>query len=108
HTELDGPWLHGPRGQKAYEQAKAIGRRAGVEGATLLAFRHAFATAADHFQIGTKALQDLMGHSSPATQWGYRHTEVDQLRMAPERARFAPPPAPLPTSPAPPPTSPGA
>lgn len=88
HTELTGPWLSGAPRNKPLACVRALGERAGVAGVTLLAFRHAFASAADAWQVGPKALQDLMGHSSPATQWGYRHADLDQLRTAADRIRF--------------------
>lgn len=98
HTELDGPWLHGPAGGKAYQRVKALGERAGVPGATLLAFRHAFASAADEAGIGVRALQGLLGHSSPATQWHYRHADLGSLRRAVELVRFGDQSPPLPVS----------
>jgi len=88
HQYLDGPWLNGSPRNKPLARVKALGERAGVSGLTILAFRHAFATLADRWQIGPKALQDLMGHSSPQTQWTYRHTDPDELRRAVDRVRF--------------------
>ena len=56
HGGLDGPWTSGGPGYKALDQVKALGRRAGVDRVTLLAFRHTFATSADRWQIGTRTL----------------------------------------------------
>jgi integrase len=88
HQGLHGPWFHGATRNKPLNEIKALGKRAGLEGLTLLSLRHSFATAADHRQIGPKALQDLLGHSSPQTQWPYRHTDPAELRRAADRVRF--------------------
>lgn len=88
HQYLTGPWLHGTTASRPLGQVKALGERAGVPGLTLLAFRHSFATSADRWQIGSRALQDLMGHASPSTQRTYRHSDPDELRSAVDRVRF--------------------
>lgn len=88
HQDLDGPWLNGTMDRRPLGRVRALGERAGVPGLTLQGFRHSFATAADRWQIGTRALQDLMGHASPTTQATYRHTDEDELRRAVDRIRF--------------------
>lgn len=108
HTRLDGPWLMGAPSCRALTAVRELGRRAGVDGLTLLGFRHAFASAADAWQIGPKALQDLMGHTTPITQWHYRHTDPEELRRAADRVRFGPLSPPLPGAEGTPPTEPRA
>lgn len=96
HTGLTGPWLSGAPAHKPIAAVRELGRRAGVEGLTLLGFRHAFATSADHWQIGPKALQNLMGHTTPITQWHYRHEDIEETRRAIDRVHFDRPSPPLP------------
>jgi len=96
HTRLDGPWLSGAPTAKPLAAVRELGRRAGVEGLTLLGFRHAFATSADRFGIGSKALTEILGHTTPATQWHYRHADPDEMRRAIDRVRFEHPSPPLP------------
>jgi integrase len=88
HQRLDGPWFHGTTRNKPVSEIKALGKRAGLEGLTLLSLRHSFATSADRRRIGPKALQDLMGHSTIKTQWTYRHTDPEELRQAADRVTF--------------------
>lgn len=89
HGRLDGPWLQARAGYRPVDQVKALGRRAGVQDLTLLSFRHSFATAADRWRIGGKALQDLMGHSTPMMQFNYRHPDPEEMRASVGRVKFA-------------------
>jgi integrase len=88
HRFRSGPWLYGPNGAKAIDQVKALGRRAGVEGLTILSFRHSFGTHAEAWGIGELMLQRLLRHAHPQTQRSYRHRDLDQLRLAAELIRY--------------------
>ena len=88
HTELSGPWFHGRPGYRPLDQVKALGHRAGVEGLTILAFRHSFATMAEGCGVGELGLQRLLRHARPQTQLFYRHEELEQLRRAAELIRY--------------------
>jgi integrase len=79
HKGLSGPWLHGRPGCKPLDRVKALGERAGVPGATILAIRHGFATAVE--RLSSELLrQRFLGHRSAKTQYGYGHEDLDQLR----------------------------
>jgi integrase len=96
-----GPWLGGPPGDKALDQVKALGARAGVPGLTILAFRHTFATLAERWQLGELELQRQLRHTRRRTQDAYRGADLDTLRCIARKVRFAAPspataPAPLP------------
>jgi integrase len=88
HRYRSGPWLYGPHGAKAIDQVKALGRRAGVDGLTILSFRHSFATCAEAWGFGELMLQRLLRHAHPQTQQSYRHRDLDQLRLAAELIRY--------------------
>jgi integrase len=88
HKGLSGPWLSGRVGHKPLDQVKALGRRAGVEGLTILSIRHTYATLGEQLGFGELLLQRLLGHRSRRTQLGYRHAEDTTLRDAAERFRL--------------------
>jgi integrase len=74
------PWLGGGPGIRAVDQVKALARRAGVPGVTLLCFRHTLATLAEVGGLGELELQRQLRHSSPRTQVGYRHGDLEELK----------------------------
>jgi integrase len=88
HSRKTGPWLHGPNGRKALDQVRQLGERAEVEGLTILAFRHSFATLAEGWGIGELMLMRILGHSRPETQRRYRHEEIGQLLDAAAKIHF--------------------
>jgi integrase len=83
-----GPWLHGPHGNKAIDQVKALGARAGVHGLTILGLRHSFGTQAEGWGWGELLLQRVLRHTTVQTQRGYRHEDLEQLRSAATRIRY--------------------
>jgi integrase len=88
HKFRRGPWLHGPNGGKALDQVAALGRRAGVDGLTILALRHSFGTLAEGWGFGELLLQRLLRHTSVKTQRSYRHQDLEQLRCAASAIRY--------------------
>jgi integrase len=79
---VDRPWLHGRHGYRALDQVKQLGERAGVEGLTLIAFRHTFATLAEDWGIGELMLQRLLRHSNRRSQRSYRHQDLELMARA--------------------------
>jgi integrase len=82
------PWLHGPRGHKALDQVRELGRRAGVEGLTILALRHSFGTIAEEWGWSDLTLQMLMRHARRRTQEAYRHRDLGQLHRAADEIAY--------------------
>lgn len=80
-----GPWLSGPRGQKALDRVRQLGERAELPGVTILALRHTYATLAESLGFGELLLQRLLGHRRRRTQLHYRHEEIEALRRAGDR-----------------------
>lgn len=76
---LDRPWLYGPAGEKALDQCKAAGRRAGVEGLTFQSLRHSWATHAEAWGLSPAMIQRVLRHTSLDTQWHYRHADLANL-----------------------------
>jgi integrase len=84
-----GPWTGGCPGTKALDLVKAAGERAGIEGLTILDFRHSFATLAEGWGLGELELMRLLRHSRPATQQAYRkYGDLAVLRAAAIKVRF--------------------
>lgn len=88
HQELSGPWFHGRPGHRPLDHIKALGRRAGVPGLTILSLRHTVGTLAEGWGIGELMLQRLLRHARRQTQQHYRHEDLDQLRRAAELVRY--------------------
>jgi integrase len=84
-----GPWLEGPPGQKALDQVKALGLRAGVPGLTFQSFRHTFASLSEGWGIGELALQRVLRHSNLRTQQAYRHELPEVLKDAAAKVHFS-------------------
>jgi integrase len=82
------PWLEGPCGDKALDQVKALGLRAGVPGLTLQSFRHTFASLSEGWGIGELALQRILRHTRIRTQRAYRHELPAVLREAAAKIHF--------------------
>lgn len=83
-----GPWLEGPVGEKALDQVKDLGLRAGVPGLTLASFRHTFASLAEGWGIGELALQRQLRHTRIRTQLAYRHPLPEVLRDVAAKIHF--------------------
>jgi integrase len=88
HKQLTGPWFSGRPGHRPLDCVKALGKRAGVEGLTILSLRHSYATAAEIAGLGELGLQRILGHRRPRTQHGYRHEDLDQLRSVAELVKY--------------------
>jgi integrase len=82
------PWLEGPHGDKALDQVKALGLRAGVPGLTIQSFRHTFASLSEGWGIGELALQRILRHTRIRTQRAYRHELPAVLREAAAKIHF--------------------
>jgi len=83
-----GPWLEGPTGEKALDQVKQLGLRAGVPGLTFQSFRHTFASLSEGWGIGELALQRVLRHTRIRTQLGYRHPLPEVLRGVAGKVRY--------------------
>ena len=79
-VERLGPWTGGPPGEKALDQLKAAGRRAGVEGFTFLSLRHSWATHAEFWGFSPAMIQRVLRHTTAQTQQHYRHADAANLR----------------------------
>lgn len=75
-----GPWIDGASGYRALDEVQALGERAGVEGLTILSFRHTIGTLAEPAGITELELQRWFRHTNPGMQRGYRHEDVLNLR----------------------------
>lgn len=81
HTRLTGPWTGGPIGGRPLDRVKAAAREVGVRGFTFLSLRHSFATHAEAWGLSELMLQRILRHTTPITQWHYRHADLVNLRM---------------------------
>ena len=88
HAYKTGPWLWGRPGHRPLDEVKELGKRAGVEGLTILSFRHTFATLSEDWGIGELMLQRILRHSTPRTQKHYRHHDAELLHRAASKVRF--------------------
>jgi integrase len=88
HKRFSGPWFWGRPGHKPLDQVKALGRRAGVDKLTILAFRHTVGTLSEDWGIGELMLQRILRHSTRKTQRHYRHEDVELLHRAAERIHY--------------------
>jgi len=80
--KLRGPWVNGGPGVKALDHVRELGRRAGVEGATIIGFRKGIATQWKAWGGSPLARQKVLGHSSlrTAEEW-YDEDDVEILRL---------------------------
>ena len=94
-SRREGPWSQSGPGYRPTDRVKQLGERAGVEGLTVLAFRHTFATLSEDWGIGELMLQRILRHSRPRTQKHYRHHDAESLSRAASKVHFGPssPPA---------------
>jgi integrase len=88
HKLRSGPWFWGRPGHRPLCQVKALGKRAGVENLTILAFRHTVGTLSEDWGIGEQMLQRILRHSNRKTQRHYRHEDVDLMHKAAERIQY--------------------
>lgn len=86
-----GPWLEGSHGQKALDRIKALGKRAGVEGLTLLSFRHSVATHCAQWGFTELEIKDQLRHSGIKTQSWYREKDFDRIRESSDRINYGRP-----------------
>jgi integrase len=82
HSYRTGPWFSGRPGHRPLDEVKSLGERAGVDGLTILAFRHTVATLAEGWGISELMLQRLLRHARRATQRSYRHADLNQMHAA--------------------------
>jgi integrase len=82
------PWMGGSPGYRPTDRVRQLGERAGVQGLTVLAFRHTFGTLSEDWDIGELMLQRILRHSRPATQRHYRHADPELLQRAAAKIRF--------------------
>jgi integrase len=83
-----GPWFHGTVGYRPVDAVKQLGERVGVEGLTVLSFRHTFATLAEGWGLGELEVQRWLGHARPTTQVWYRHPRVSALAATLARIQY--------------------
>lgn len=87
-VRLTGPWLDGPPGEKAIDQVKALGIRAGVAGLTIASFRHTFASLSEGWGLSELELQRVLRHTNRHTQTYYRHPLPAVLRDAAAKVKY--------------------
>jgi integrase len=87
-----GAWNGGPPGHKPIDQIKAAGERAGVQGFTFLSLRHSYATHAESWGLSPSMIQRVLRHTTLATQKGYRHADIYNMRSAVDGIGFGNPP----------------
>jgi integrase len=87
--ETDRSWLGGGPGYKPLDEIKALGKRANVDGLTLLAFRHSWATHAESlWGLSETQIQRVLRHTTVKTQQHYRHADRANLRLIADRVDF--------------------
>ena len=74
------PWSEGSPGAKPLDMVKSLGSRAGIDGLTILSFRHSISTHCKRFGLGPLELKDLLRHSSIQTQEHYLEKDYPNLR----------------------------
>jgi integrase len=87
-TRRLNPWTGGAPGHKPLCVVKALGRRAGVPGVTILGFRHSFATHAPRWGLSREMVRAILRHTSERTQDHYVHADVDDLVDAARRVGY--------------------
>jgi|GEM_PF-1161236 len=85
------PWTGGPPGHKPLDQVKLLGKRAGVEGLTILSFRHSFATHARAWGLSDMMVQAILRHTTRRTQRHYLHPDIPDFLAAMGRVSYTPP-----------------
>lgn len=88
HSYGTGPWLSGRPGHRPLDEVRELGRRAGVEGLTIDAFRHTVGTLSESWDIGELALQRILRHARRRTQLHYRHPDLPLMRQAIDRISY--------------------
>jgi integrase len=82
------PWTSGGPGKKPLDMVKAAGRRAGVDGLTILSFRHSFATHSKRWGFGPLELKDWLRHTDIDTQGWYLEDDLENLRLSSRSITF--------------------
>jgi integrase len=83
-----GPWREGCPGYKPLCEVKALGARAGVDGVTILGFRHSFATHARRWGISAEMVKAILRHTTLKTQDWYLHADLDDLADAVSKVSY--------------------
>lgn len=83
-----GPWVGGTHGYRPLDRMKIVGERAGVKGFTFLSLRHSWATHAEFWGLSDAMIQRMLRHTSPATQWYYRHADPANMQAKIGGVRF--------------------
>jgi integrase len=83
------PWKTGGPGFRPFDQLKALGERAGVQGANWKRFRHALSThGKQRFGMSREQVKAQLRHTTEKTQEYYTHDDLDNLREAVARIDF--------------------
>lgn len=85
-----GPWTGGKPGDKALDQMKALGKRAGINNLTILAFRKTAGTYGKSWGFSQLELKALLRHSNVGTQAWYDEESIDALRGTVAKIQFGP------------------
>jgi len=85
---LKTPWTSGAPTTKPLDQVKALGKRAGVEGLTILSFRKTIGTHAKSWGFSQLELKALLRHTNVRTQDWYDEEDVEVLRPAADKVAF--------------------
>jgi integrase len=83
-----GPWTGGCPGFKPLCDIKLLGERSGVQGVTILGFRHSFATHARRWGISAEMVRAILRHTTLKTQDWYLHADLDDLADAARKVSY--------------------
>lgn len=84
------PWTGGGPGYKPLDQLKAMAKRAGIEHANWLMFRHTLTTLGKSwFGLTVEQVKAALRHTTTDTQRTYTHNDLEGLRQTANAIRFA-------------------
>jgi len=84
------PWTGGGPGHKPLDQLKAMAKRAGIEHANWLMFRHTLTTLGkSSFGLTEEQVKAALRHTTTHTQRTYTHDDLEGLRQTANAIRFA-------------------
>lgn len=83
------PWLHGPRGEKALDQLKAAGQRAGIGNLTIHSLRRSIATHGKRMGLSLAEMRDQLRHKDVrTTQDWYVEEDLSGVQAIAERISY--------------------
>lgn len=84
-----GCWTGGHTHYRPLGSVRRLGQRAGVEGLTMLKFRHSWAThAIQVWGLSSAQVQSVLRHTTPVTQEHYIHDDLPNLNAIARRVQY--------------------